>query len=82
MSGLRLVWPPLLSQRSLLLIFGGTQQGHHAAIRTAINLNLFKKLDESNGEAKSSLELAKMTCADPVLMGMFFLEIATLCAVQ
>jgi len=38
-------------------------------VRTGLDLNIFVKLDEDNGVAKSSSELAKMTGADPVLMG-------------
>ena len=45
------------------------QQGHHAALRIGDNLNLFEKLDESNGAPKSSKELAKMTSSDPQLIG-------------
>ena len=45
------------------------QQGHHAALRIGVNLNLFEKFDESNGAAKSSKELARMTGADPHLIG-------------
>lgn len=47
----------------------GMQQGHHAALRVGVNLNVFEKLDESDGAAKSSKELAKMTGADPHLIG-------------
>ena len=32
-------------------------------------MNVFEKLDERNGDAKSSSELANMTGADPLLMG-------------
>ena len=45
------------------------QQGHHAALRIGVNLNVFEKLDEREGAAKSSKELAKMTGANPDLMG-------------
>ena len=48
---------------------GFTQQGHHAAVRVGIDMNLFEKLDEGNGDPKSSVELAKMTGADPTLTG-------------
>ena len=45
------------------------QQGHHAALRIGDNLDLFEKLDESDGAAKSSKELAEMTRSDPQLIG-------------
>ena len=45
------------------------QQGHHAALRIGVNLDLFKMLDERDGAAKSSMELAMMTGADPRLIG-------------
>ena len=45
------------------------QQGHHAALRIGVDLNVFEKLDERNGAAKSSKELAEMTGADPHLIG-------------
>ena len=45
------------------------QQGHHAALRIGVDLNVFEKLDERNGAPKSSKELAKMTGADPHLIG-------------
>ena len=32
-------------------------------------MNLFERLDENNGSAKRSFELAKMTGTDPYLMG-------------
>ena len=84
-SILRNVWAEVglavsACSKSLTLIIDWTQQGHHAAIRAAINLNLFEKLDEKNGDSKSSLELAKMTNADPVLMGMIFLESQNFCS--
>ena len=44
------------------------QQGHHAALRVGVNLNVFEKLDERYGAAKSSEELAEMTGADPHLI--------------
>ena len=51
-----------------MLILGGPQQGHHAALRGCIDLNVFERLDEGEG-AKTSSEIAKMVGADPVLMG-------------
>ncbi|MCJ1386457.1 hypothetical protein MMC17_009583 [Xylographa soralifera] len=54
------------------------EQGHHSALRTGIDLKLFEKLDERNGEPKSSIELAKMTGADPVLMGRLLKHLAAM----
>ncbi|KAL9100778.1 MAG: hypothetical protein Q9163_003885 [Psora crenata] len=45
------------------------EQGHHAAIRAAIDSNVFEKLGVTNGDSKSSNELAKATGVDEVLMG-------------
>ena len=47
----------------------GSKQGHHAALRIGVNLNLFEQFDEGDEAAKSSAELAKMTGSDPYLMG-------------
>ncbi|KAF6226401.1 hypothetical protein HO133_009267 [Letharia lupina] len=40
----------------------------HPAIRTGIEMNLFEKLVEDDGAAKSNSQLAAMTGADPVLL--------------
>ena len=45
------------------------QQGHHAALRIGIDLNVFEILDQRDGAAKSSKELANVTGADPHLIG-------------
>ncbi len=37
-----------------------------------IRLNVFEKLDQKNGDAMSSSELAKMTGADSCLMGAWW----------
>ncbi|MCJ1434794.1 hypothetical protein MMC27_004164 [Xylographa pallens] len=70
--------PPSHCVSSVLILFGGTQQGHHSALRAGIDLKLFEKLDERNGEAKSSAELAKMTSADPVLLGRLLKHLAAM----
>ena len=45
------------------------QQTHLAAIRTGIQMGLFKSLDDGNGNCVSTTELAKSTHADPQLLG-------------
>ena len=42
-----------------------------AAIRVCIDLKLFDKMQEDGGSAKSVEQLAKMTGADPKLLGIF-----------
>lgn len=42
-----------------------------AAIRVCIDLKLFDKMQENGGSAKSVEQLAKMTGADPKLLGTF-----------
>jgi hypothetical protein len=42
-----------------------------AAIRVCIDLKLFDKMQEDGGSAKSVEQLAKMTGADPKLLGTF-----------
>ncbi|CAF9930697.1 hypothetical protein IMSHALPRED_008255 [Imshaugia aleurites] len=54
------------------------EQGYHAALRAAIDLNLFEKLDERDGDAKSSSELAKTTGADPQLMARLLKHLAAM----
>ncbi|CAD6587022.1 MAG: hypothetical protein ASARMPREDX12_002571 [Alectoria sarmentosa] len=54
------------------------EQGHHAALRTCINLGVFERLEERSGDAKSSSELAKMTGADPGLMGRLLKHLAAM----
>ena len=69
MAGLRFDCLYLGTETLVCWFLGGTQQGHHAALRACIDLNGFERLDEGEG-AKTSSEIAKMTGADPVLMGM------------
>ena len=47
------------------------QQGHHSAIRAAVNLNLFERLADNDGKSTSSSELATSTGADSVLLGEY-----------
>jgi hypothetical protein len=41
----------------------------HAAVRVCIDLRLFEKMQEDSGRAKGVEQLAKMTSADPKLLG-------------
>ena len=41
-----------------------------AAFRTAVDLKLFEKMREEGSCAKSSVRLASMVGADPLLLGM------------
>lgn len=41
----------------------------HAAIRTGIEMDLFEKMAEDGGGAKSAEKLAEMTGSDAVLLG-------------
>ncbi|KAM0795729.1 S-adenosyl-L-methionine-dependent methyltransferase [Usnea florida] len=56
---------------------GWAEQGHHAALRACIDLNVFEKLDEGEG-AKTSAEIAKMVGADPVLMERLLKHLAAM----